>query len=65
MTFCMSRVHAVLEFRQGIVSLSYGACGKVEVVTVGQLMSEILRPGLLYEESESADLIELEKDTHV
>ena len=44
MTFCMSRVHAVLEFRQGIVSLCYGACGKVEVVTVGQLMSEILRP---------------------
>ena len=33
MTFCMSRVHAVLEFRQGIVSLSYGACGIVEVVT--------------------------------
>ena len=40
----LSRMHAVLDFRQGIVSLSCGACGKVEVVTVGQLMSEELRP---------------------
>ena len=35
----LSRVHAVLDFRQGIISLSCGACGKVAVVTVGQLMS--------------------------
>ena len=40
----LSRVHAVLDFRQGIASLSCGACGRVEVVTVGQLMSEELRP---------------------
>ena len=44
--YFLNRVHAVhcTGFQATFLIPSCGACGKVEVVTVGQLMSEELRP---------------------